>query len=120
MRGPVAGHAVRCVRVVGCEGFSVNALPEFLYFIGVALRAFCRRRLGCRSHLVRIAVAGLASSVAQRGMNAAGEMGSLAGVAGRALNLNHFIGVRIFLNGRVAVSAAQDAVHAGRMSGGFN
>ena len=58
MRGPMAGETVRRIQIA-CRGrFSVNALLEFLHFIGMALRALCRCHLGRRCHLVGIAVAG--------------------------------------------------------------
>jgi hypothetical protein len=52
----------------------VYAFAELLHFIGVALGAFCWRGLDRRSHLVRIAVAGLASSITEGGMDAAGHV----------------------------------------------
>ena len=106
MHGTVAGAAIWCIRIARCRRFPVNALPEILHFIGMALRALCWRRLGRGRHFVRIAVAGLASSVAERAMNAARHMGGFFGVAGRALYLGYFVGMRKILEGRVAVGAA--------------
>jgi len=109
----VAGAAGRRIRIACRGGLSVNAFPEVFYFICVALRAFCRRRL-CRSrNFVGVAVAGLASYVPERAMNAASHMGSLVGVASRTLNLRHFVGMWKISNGRVAVVAAQSAVDTG-------
>ena len=120
MDGTVARAAGRCIRIACRGGLSVNTFPEVFYFIGMALRAFCRRRL-CRSrNFVRVAVAGLASYVPERAMNAASHMGSLVGVASRTLNLRHFVGMRKIFNGRVAVLAAQSAVDTGRMFRGIN
>jgi len=120
MDRPVAGATGRRIRIACRGGLSVNAFPEVFYFIGVALRTFCRRRL-CRSrNFVGIAVAGLASHVPERAVNAAGHMGSFFGVASRTLNLRHFVGVRKILNGRVAVVAAQSAVDTGCVPGGIN
>src|ERR1022692_1533398 len=104
MHEPMAGHAARGVRVACCRRLSVYALLEFLHFIGVALRALCWRRLGRSCHLMWIAVARLARAVAERAVDAVCHMGSLIGVASRALNLHHFIGVRKILDGRVAVA----------------
>jgi hypothetical protein len=64
MHWPVAGHAVRRVRITLRGRLSVYALAEFLHFIGMALRALCRRSLGCSRHLMGIAVAGLANLLA--------------------------------------------------------
>ena len=120
MDGTVTGAAGRCIRIACRSGLSVNTFPEVFYFIGVALRAFCRRRL-CRSrNFVGVAVAGLASYVPERTMNAASHMGSLVGVASRTLNLRHFVGMWKIFNGRVAVVAAQSAVDTGRMLRGIN
>jgi len=116
----VARTAGRCIRIACRSGLSVNAFPEIFYFIGVALRAFCRRSL-CRSrNFLRVAVAGLASCVPERAMNAASHMGSLVGVASRTLNLRHFVGMWKIFNGRVTVLAAQSAVDTGRMLRGIN
>ena len=120
MHRTVAGEAVRRVRIAGRGRLSVDALPEFLHLIGMALRALCRRHLRRSRHFVVIAVAGLAGSVAERAVNAIRHVGSLVGVASRALNPRHFGGVRIVLDVRVAVGAAQNAVHAGRMLGGID
>ena len=120
MHWPMAGPTVRRVRIACRSRLSVYAFPEFLDFIGMALRTFCRRRLGGGSHLMRIAVAGLASSVAERAMNAARHMGSFFRVASGASNLRHFVGVWKVLDGCVAVVAAQSAVDAGHMLGGIN
>ena len=50
---------------IACRGrLSVDALPERLYFVGMALCALCRRNLSGGSNLMRIAVARLTSSVA--------------------------------------------------------
>jgi len=120
MHGPMAGNAVRGVRVASGGRLSVDALPEFLHFIGVTLRALCRHRLGRGRDLVWIAVAGLASSVAERAVHAVGHMGGLVGVASRTLNLRHFGRVRVVLDCGVAVGAAQNTVEAGRMFRGIN
>src|ERR1022692_1080901 len=98
----------------------MDALPEFLYFIGMALRALCRRQLRRSRHFVVIAMAGLAGSVTERAVSAVGNPGSLIGVASRASNLGHFGGVRIVLDSRVAVGASQHTVHASRVLRGIN
>ena len=94
MDGPMAGHAVGCVRVACRGSLPVYALPEFFHFVGMALRAFCRRYLDRDSNLVWIAMAGLAGSVAEGAMNALRRMSSFVGVASRAPNLRDFVGVR--------------------------
>ena len=81
---------------------------------------FAERNLGRCSHLVVIAVARFARCVAERAVHAVGHMGSLVGVASRAFYLCHFGGVRIVLDARVAVDAAQNAVDAGRVLRGIN
>ena len=106
MHEPMAGHAVRRVRVACRRRLPVYALMEFLHFIGMALRAFFRRRLGRTNHLVRIAVAGLARSIAERPMNAVSHTGSLFGVASRASSLCYFVGMREILDVRVTIVAA--------------
>ena len=120
MHRPMAGHAARCVRIACRSCLSMYARPEFLDFIGVALRTLCRRRLPRSRDFVWIAVAGLASCFAGRVMNAASYVRSLVGMASRALNLRHFRRVRKILDGRVAIVAAQNAVDTGRMFGGIN
>ena len=115
MRRPMAGHAARCVRIARCSRLSVDALPELLHFIGMALGAFCWHHLSGRNHFVVIAVTGLARSLAERAVHAVGQPGSLVGVASRALNFRRFGGVRIVLDAGVAVFAAQNAVDAGRV-----
>src|SRR5579863_10242687 len=120
MHGPVAGGAMRTVRIAGCSRLPVDALPEGFHFVGMALRALYRGGLGRGSHLVRIAMAGLTSSVAQHGMNAVGHMRGLVGVASRAANFGNFVGMREVLDGGVAVDATQSAMGAGRMFGGIN
>jgi hypothetical protein len=52
----------------------VDTLLEFLDFIGMALRAHRQRDLSCANYVVRIAVAGLATLVTERTMNAAGHI----------------------------------------------
>jgi hypothetical protein len=104
MHEAMAGHAARGVRVARRRRLSVYALPEFLHFLGMALRAFCRRRLGRSCHLMWIAVARLARAVSERAVDAVRHMGSLVGVASRASNLRHSIGVRKILDGGVTVA----------------
>jgi len=60
----VAGEASWGVRVTRCGRFSMNALPEFLYFIGMALRALCRRQWSRGYYFVMAAMAGFASLLA--------------------------------------------------------
>lgn len=72
--GSVAGDAIGRIGIAGGGSFSVYALLEFLHFIGMALRALCRRQLRGRSHFVSIAVAGLTSGVAESTMHAVGDM----------------------------------------------
>jgi len=120
MDGSMAGHAFGRIRIACRSRLPVNALPEFLHFIGMTLRALCGRYFGRLSHLVVIAVAGLASVVTERAMHTVWHMGSLVGVASCAFHLRHFGGVRIVLDGRVAVGTAQNAMHAGRMFAGID
>lgn len=120
MDGPMAGHAGRRIRVAGRGRLSVDTLTEFLHFIGVTLRALCGRGLGCRGHFVVIAVAGLASSVAERVVHAVGHMGSFVTVASRAFYLRYFGRVRIVFDACVTFSAAQNAVDTGSMFGRIN
>jgi hypothetical protein len=77
-------------------------------------------RLRRRRHLVGIAVARLASDVAERAMNGAAQVRSLIAVARRALNLCHFLGVREILDTAIAVVASQRSVDAGCMPAGIN
>ena len=56
MHRPMAGDAAWCVRVASGSRLSMDALPELLHFLGMALRALCRRKLGRSRHLVWIAV----------------------------------------------------------------
>lgn len=116
----MAGETVRSVRVPGCSRLSMDALPEFLHLIGMALGALPRRQLRCCPYFVVIAVAGLASPVAEHAVNAIWKVRSLIGVASRALNTRHFRGVRKVLDVRVAIGAAQNAMHTGSMLGGIN
>lgn len=106
VHGTVARSAVRRIRITRGRRFSVNTLPEILDFIGVALRALCGRSLGGSHHFVRIAVAGLTSSFAERAVNTARDMRSFLAVAGRALHLGYFVRMGKILDGRVAVGAA--------------
>src|SRR5450432_4582243 len=116
----MAGNAAGCILVACGARLPVDALPEFFYFVGVALRALRRRYLGYSRDFVMVAVAGLAGSAAERAVNASGEVRGLAGVASRAFYLRYFGGVRIVLDGAVAVGAAKNAVNAGCMLGGIN
>jgi hypothetical protein len=106
MRGPVAGETGWGVWIAGSGRFPVDALAKFLYFIGMALRALGRSQLSCGSHLMVIAVTGFAGGVAEGTVDAGRNMGSLVGMAGSALNSCHFGGVRIILDGGVAIGAA--------------
>jgi hypothetical protein len=120
MHWPMAGNAGRCV-FIACGGrLPMDALPEFLHFIGVALGALRRSYLGCSRNFVMVAMAGLAGSVAESAMNTIGKMGSLVGVARRAAYLRYFGRVRIILDGAVAVGAAKNAVDAGCMLARIN
>lgn len=116
----MTGEASWRVRVTRCGRFSVNALPELLDFIGMALRALCRRQLSRGYYFVMVAMAGFASLLAQRAVHAVGHMGSLVGVASGALNLGYFRGMRIVLDARVAIFATQNTVDAGCMLRGIN
>lgn len=117
MHRTVAGATVWCIRITRSRRFPVNALPEILDFVGMALRALCRSRLTCSHYFVRIAVAGLASAYADRTMDAPRHMGRFFAVTGRALHLGYFVRMGKILDGRVAVGAAQNAVDTGRMFG---
>jgi hypothetical protein len=118
--GSMAGHAFGRIRIACRSRLAVNALPEFLHFIGMTLRALCGRYFGRLSHLMVIAVARLASVVTERAMHTVRHMGSLVGVASCAFHLRHFGGVRIVFDGRVTVGATQNAMHAGRMFAGID
>ena len=120
MHRAVAGNARRRIRVAGSGRLSVDALPELLHFIGMALCALCRGHLRRRHHLVMIAVAGFAHSLAQSTMNAIRHVRRLIGVAGRTSHLRYSGVVGIVLDGRVAVNAGQYAVDAGGMLNGIN
>ncbi len=120
MHRAVAGETVRRVRITGRSRLSMDALPEFLHLIGMTLGALRRRQLRRGRHFVVIAVAGLAGPVAEHAVNAIGKVGSLIGVASCALNTRHFRGVGTVLDVRVAIGAAQNAVHTGRMLGGID
>jgi hypothetical protein len=61
-----------------------------------------------------------AGCVAERAVNAGRDVGSLVGVAVRAVNSCHFGGVRIVLDGSVAIGAGQNTVGAGRVFRGIN
>ena len=74
MHRSMARNAIRCVRLAQGSRFPVDTLPEFLDFIGMALRAHRRRDLSCADYFVRIAMAGLATLVTERTMNAAGDI----------------------------------------------
>lgn len=120
MHWPMAGNAVRCIRVAGSGRLAMDALAEFLDFIGVALGAPGRGYLGCRGNFVMVAMAGLAGSVAECAVNAVRHMRSLVGMASCAFYLRYFGGVRIILDDGVAVGATQNSVDAGGMPGGIN
>src|SRR5271169_4101835 len=64
---------------------------------------------------MHIPVATGASRVAQKRMGALWEALGLLLVAGRALNLGHFRGMRKILDGRVAALATENGMHAGAM-----
>jgi hypothetical protein len=120
MHGLVAGETGWGVLIAGSGRLSVDALAEFLYFIGMALRALGRGQLSCGSHLMMISVAGLAGGGAERSVDAGRHVGSLVGVARRALNSCDLGGVWILLDGGVTIGAGQNAVDAGRMLHGVD
>lgn len=64
---------------------------------------------------MRIAMAGLASFLAERGMKAVRHMRSLVAVASRAANLYDFVGMRKILDVCMAIRATEGAVDAGGM-----
>jgi hypothetical protein len=66
------------------------------------------------------AVTGFAGRFAQSTVHASRHVRNFVSMAGRALNLRNFGRVRIVLDGRVAVGAAQDTVHAGGVFTGVN
>jgi hypothetical protein len=105
MHRPVAGHASRSVRIALGRRLTVNTQPEFLHFIGVALRAFCGRRQRSGSYFVLIPVAGLAGNI-ERAVDAALSMSRLVSVTGQALNLGYFGGMRELFNGGMTVGTA--------------
>lgn len=120
MHRAMTGETVRSVRVAGRGRLSMDALAEFLYLIGMALSTLRRRQLRGRRDFVVIAVAGLAGAIAERTVNAIRNLGNLIGMASGALNPGDFGGMRIVLDARVAVSTAQNAVHAGGVLGGID
>ena len=120
MHRTVAGAAVRRIRIARCGRLPVDALPKIFHFVGMTLRALGWCSLGRSRHFVRIAVAGLASSYADRAMNAARHMRSFLCVTAQALHLGHFVRMGEILDGRVAIGAAQNAVDTGRVLGRIN
>src|ERR1700678_1875950 len=120
MHRTVAGAAVRRIRIARCGRLPVDALPKIFHFVGMTLRALGWCSLGRSRHFVRIAVAGLASSYADRTMNAARHVRSFVAVAGRALHLRHFVSMRKIPDAGVAIGAAQNAVDTGRVLGRIN
>ena len=120
MNGTMTGNAIRRVQVTCRRCLSMDALPEFRHFISMTLRALCRHRLSCAADFMRIAVAGLASPITEGAMNAVGHMGALLVMAGCALDFHDLGGMRVVLDGRVAVIACQNTVDAGSVLGRIN
>jgi hypothetical protein len=120
MHRSMTGKAIRRVRVACRSRSSMGTLLEYLHFIGVALGTHRRRDLSCADDFMRIAVARLASRMTEGGMNAVGHMGGFLVVAGCALDLHDLGGVRVVLDGRVAVIARQNTMDAGSMLGRIN
>jgi len=81
MHGAVTGDTGRGIGIACSGRLSVDALPEFLYFVCVALRAFCRSDLGGDGDFMNIAVARLAGGFPKRTVNADGDVRCLIGVA---------------------------------------
>lgn len=99
---------------------SVNALLEVFHFIGVAGRAFGGREIGGRGYLVHVAVARLASFLAQGRVNTVRHARSFIFVASRTLDLGYFGGMRKVFDGGVAIGARQNAMDAGRVFRGID
>src|ERR1700730_17490173 len=119
MHRAMAGHAVWGIRIAGRGGLPVDALVKLFRFVGVTLRALCRSQPGCSGYFVYIAVTGLAVDI-DRAMNAGLRVGSLIGMASRALDFWPVGGMREVLDRGVAVGTAQDSMLAGRMASGTN
>jgi hypothetical protein len=53
----MAGEACWSIRIASGSGFTVDARPEFFYFIGMALHALCGNNFCRLRNLMRIAMA---------------------------------------------------------------
>ena len=57
MHRAMAGEACWSIRIASGSGFTVDARPEFFYFIGMALHALCGNNFCRLRNLMRIAMA---------------------------------------------------------------
>src|SRR5579863_2472928 len=117
MHWTMAGKTVGRVRIACRSCLSVNALPELLHFVGVALGALGRRDLGSGSDFMVISMARNTGAVSECAVHARGHMRSLVRVTSRTEDLRPLGRVRIIRlliipDGRVAINAIQDPVNA--------
>lgn len=99
----VARHALRRIRVARRSGLPVNALLEAFYFIGMALHALGWSQAGSRCYLMHVAVARLASFLAQGRVNTGRHVRGFIFVASRTLNFGYLGRMRKILDLRVAI-----------------
>lgn len=95
----------------------MNAFAKRFHFVRVTFGAFVRRQVRCRLHFVNISMAGLACLFAECAVNAVRHSGGFVGMAGGALHLGDFRGMRIVLDRRVTISTRQHTVQASGMLG---
>jgi len=70
----MAGDAGRRIRVAFDGGLAMNAGVEFLHLLSMALGALCRCELHCGGDFMSIAVTGSAGFLAERAVNAVGDL----------------------------------------------
>ena len=113
--GAVAGHAFGRVGVAVFRGLAMNAGFESLHFVGMTLRAFAGNQLFRGRQFVHAAVTRSARGFSQDGVGAGREGLGLVRMACRALHFGDSCGMREFLDGDMAVFAAENRVSAGSM-----
>jgi hypothetical protein len=116
---PVAGKTIRRIGIFACGSLSVDAFPEFLYFVNMALLALYRRHLSGWHYLMVIAVTGLAAYI-DRAVNAGLGVRILVGMTSCALHFRDFCWMRILFDGGMAVGTAENPVDAGAVLGGID
>lgn len=111
--GAMTGSAFRRVGVAVLSSLPMDARGKRLDFVAVALIAFGGHELfGCGKSM-NAAMASGAGGIAEGGVRAFFEVFDFLIMAGGALNLGDFGGVREFLDGGVTILAAENAVSAG-------